>query len=78
MSRAVRRLAGVAVAATVLALSAGCAAMSVQPWDRDLLAQDKMKFTPRPMTGAVDAHVYFSKEGSLGGMDAAGGGCGCN
>jgi len=30
------------------------------------------------MTHAVDQHVYFSKEGSTGGSDAAGGGCGCN
>jgi hypothetical protein len=30
------------------------------------------------MLTAVDNHIYFSKEGSTGGMDAAGGGCGCN
>jgi len=27
---------------------------------------------------ALDEHIYFSKEGSLGGQDASGGGCGCN
>jgi hypothetical protein len=56
----------------------GCAAMSVQPWDRDLLAQKKMRFVPLPMEAATDDHIYFSKEGSTGGMDVAGGGCGCN
>jgi len=56
----------------------GCAAMSVQPWDRDLLAQKKMRFVPLPMEAATDDHIYFSKEGSTGGTDVAGGGCGCN
>ena len=27
---------------------------------------------------AVDDHIYFSKEGSTGGSDVGGGGCGCN
>jgi predicted small secreted protein len=58
-----------------LALS-GCA--TVRPWDRDLLAKKSMRFVPLPHEMAVDDHIYFSKEGSTGGMDAAGGGCGCN
>ena len=76
MKGAMRRCAWCAAAVTALLL-AGCAA-TVKPWDRDLLAQDKMRFAPRPLTHAVDEHVYFSKEGSTGGMDASGGGCGCN
>ena len=59
-------------------LSAGCAAMSVKPWDRDLLSEKKMSFEPLPMQSAVDDHIYFSKEGSTGGHQATGGGCGCN
>lgn len=55
---------------------AGCA--TVQPWDRDLLAQKKMSLNPSPMLASVDEHIYFSKEASMGGMDAGGGGCGCN
>ena len=46
--------------------------------DRDLLAEKKMSFNPNPVLTAVDDHIYFSKEGSTGGMDVAGGGCGCN
>jgi Domain of unknown function (DUF4266) len=30
------------------------------------------------MLMAVDEHIYFSKEASMGGMNAGGGGCGCN
>ena len=54
----------------------GCA--TVHPWDRDLMAKPTMRFVPLPHEMAVDDHIYFSKEGSTGGMDAAGGGCGCN
>jgi hypothetical protein len=61
-----------------LGMTGGCAAMEVHPWDRDLLAEKKMSFTPSPMESAVDEHVYFSKEGSTGGENAGGGGCGCN
>jgi len=64
------------ICALALLLVAGCT--TVQPWDRDLLAEKKMSFNPSPMLLAVDEHIYFSKEGSMGGMDAGGGGCGCN
>jgi hypothetical protein len=62
--------------ALALLLIAGCS--SVQPWDRDLLAEKKMSFIPSPMLLAIDEHIYFSKEASTGGIDAGGGGCGCN
>jgi hypothetical protein len=67
-----------AAAAVLASLSAGCATMRVRPWDRDLLAQKQMSFNPLPMERSVDDHIYFSKEGSTGGQDASGGGCGCN
>ena len=66
-----------ALLAAALAIG-GCAATTVHPWDRDLMAQPKMRLVPRPLETAVDDHVYFSKEGSTGGLDVAGGGCGCN
>jgi len=72
----VRPLALLAILAA--ALLGGCAATSVKPWDRDLLAQKRMSFDPRPMESAIDEHIYFSKEGSTGGATAGGGGCGCN
>lgn len=57
-------------------LAGGCA--TVRPWDRDLLAEKEMSFNPCPMLHAIDEHIYFSKEASMGGQDASGGGCGCN
>jgi hypothetical protein len=59
-------------------LAGGCASMRVQPWDRDLLSEKKMRYVPSPAENEVDEHVYFSKEGSTGGQDVGGGGCGCN
>ena len=58
------------------ALAGGCA--SVKPWDRDLLAEQRMQLDPCPMLQAIDDHVYFSKEASTGGQEVGGGGCGCN
>jgi hypothetical protein len=72
-----KRMLCAAALAAMLAVLPGCAA-AVKPWDRDLLAKPQMRFVPHPMLTAVDDHIYFSKEGSTGGMDVAGGGCGCN
>lgn len=58
------------------ALSTGCA--RVQPWERDVLARRDMAFTPDELDSAIRDHVYFSKEASLKGGAAGGGGCGCN
>ena len=77
MNRPIRAL--VLLVLILLAVAgSGCAAMSVKPWDRDLLARPTMRFAPLPHETAVDEHIYFSKEGSLGGLGVGGGGCGCN
>lgn len=67
-------------AAGLLALGglAGCGSLGVQPWERDLLAQEAMALDAQPVEMALDAHIYFSKEASSGGGGFAGGGCGCN
>lgn len=74
-----KRIGTIAIAlfATIAAMVAGGCA-TVHPWDRDLLAEKKMRFVPNPSQQAVDDHVYFSKEGSTGGVEVGGGGCGCN
>lgn len=75
MSKAIRPVWRFFIAFALL-LVAGCA--TVHPWDRDLLAQKRMSFNPTPMLQAIDEHIYFSKEASMGGIDVGGGGCGCN
>lgn len=54
----------------------GCA--HVQPWDRELLAKPQMALEAHPMQNSLRAHVYGSREASIGGESAGGGGCGCN
>lgn len=81
MNVRLRRALGTALILALLGLTSGCAAMSalsVKPWDRDLLSQKKMSFNPSRAETATDDHIYFSKEGSTGGGGVAGGGCGCN
>ena len=50
----------------------------VQPWDRDILAQEKMQLDENAMDLLVDDKIYFSREASRGGGGFGGGGCGCN
>jgi Domain of unknown function (DUF4266) len=76
MTRAARFLAAIVLAALAASVLGGCA--TVHPWDRDLLAEPAMSFNPDPMLSAIDAHIYFSTEGSTGGQEVDGGGCGCN
>jgi hypothetical protein len=59
-------------------LTGGCANESLKPWDRDLLAEQKMQLVPNPMDEYLNDHIYFSKEASSGGKGVGGGGCGCN
>ncbi len=63
------------VVTTVLALSA-CS--TVKPWERGYLAKPNMAWQPMAQKSTLDGHIYFSKEASAGGGQAAGGGCGCN
>jgi len=62
----------------VLLSLCACAYQPVQPWERDILAQQKMQLEPYPLDAALDEHTYFSKEASRGGAGVGGGGCGCN
>jgi Domain of unknown function (DUF4266) len=67
-----------AAALSVFAFESGCASLGVKAYDRDLLSRDEMRLDANPVDGAIDEHLYFSKEASSGGRSYAGGGCGCN
>lgn len=56
----------------------GCSLSEVKPWDRNLLAQDKMQLVVDPIENYLNEHTYFSKEAAFGGQGIGGGGCGCN
>lgn len=53
----------------------GC--VSVQPWEREYLADETMQFDPNDLEAAWTQHVNEVLEGSRGGFNGSGGGCGC-
>ena len=59
-----------------LVLLASC--QTVEPWERDRLAQQEMQLTPNVLDARLSDQVFFSKEAASGGGATAGGGCGCN
>lgn len=63
---------------TLLLVLSACGLKPVEPWDRDILAQKKMRLVPDTLENYADEHIYFSKEASSGGQGVGGGGCGCN
>lgn len=52
--------------------------VKVQPYEREKLAQRKMRLPASALDSHIDNHIYFSKEASRGGEGTGGGGCGCN
>lgn len=55
-----------------------CACAKVPVYKRGQLAKQEMAWSPDPLEAAMQKHIYFAKEASSGGAEAAGGGCGCN
>ena len=60
----------------LLVLLASC--QTVEPWERDRLAQQEMQLTPNVLDARLPDQIFFSKEAASGGGATAGGGCGCN
>jgi len=55
-----------------------CSCSTVEPWQKEILAEQDMSLTAQPLQLKTDDHIYFSKESSSGGRGFGGGGCGCN
>jgi hypothetical protein len=54
------------------------ACVSVRPEDKEHLAEPAMSFGDEGMSEQHEQHVLDNREGSTGGGDTRGGGCGCN
>ena len=52
--------------------------LRVKPWERAVLSRTDMAWVPDPLEGARRGHTFFSKEATMPGGSAGGGGCGCN
>lgn len=68
-------LLGVGAAALLSALT-GC--QTVQPWQREALADYTMRADRDPLHDTMTEHIYFSREASAGGRGVGASGCGCN
>lgn len=69
------RLSLLLMAAMLFGISA-CA--GVRPEDKEHLAEPAMSFGDEGMSEQHEQHVLDNREGSTGGGDTRGGGCGCN
>jgi hypothetical protein len=69
------RLAASTIALASL-LASGC--VQVMPWERGRLASPDMTFGGAEELHSAEAHATEVREGSVGGFDGGGGGCGCN
>ncbi|ACF14561.1 lipoprotein, putative [Chloroherpeton thalassium ATCC 35110] len=59
----------------LLAVLQGCA--TVQPWEREKLADPIMIFDENPIEKGLKEHHINYREGSEGGTGSQSGGCGC-
>lgn len=67
----------VVVASVVLAgLVGGCATIS--PYERERLSRPDMALGSSPELMQAEGHATEVREGAMGGLGGAGGGCGCN
>jgi hypothetical protein len=74
MTTTSRRLAAAMLALSAIVLG-GCA--TVQPWQRDRLADSCMIFDADANRVAYMTHYQEAREGSAGGFGVQSGGCGC-
>ena len=66
------------VLGTLMALSALSGCVRVAPYERETLARRDMELAGGGDLKAGEEHGQAYREGSSGGGDAKGGGCGCN
>jgi hypothetical protein len=60
----------------ILSLLSACA--TVKPYEREMLSDPTMDFQARREEVAMEQHFLLTREGSIGGLGGAGGGCACN
>jgi len=67
-----RLLAACVLAAPLLACS------HTEPWQREALADPRLRWTPCPERATAREHVLAVREGTQGGHGDHGSGCGCD
>jgi hypothetical protein len=65
--------------AFILALGAALSACAtVRPEDKEYLAEPSMTWANSSFAARHESHIVDNREGSTGGSQTKGGGCGCN
>jgi hypothetical protein len=64
--------------AAFAALCASSACATVRPEDKEYLAEPSMTWATSTFAARHEAHIVDNREGSTGGSQTKGGGCGCN
>jgi hypothetical protein len=63
----------------LLMLSLSGCIQTVHSWEKEQLSKQIMKEeNGNTLLQATKAHIYYSKEATIGGTGLSGGGCGCN
>jgi hypothetical protein len=74
-----RRRSAFCAIAFVLALGAALSACAtVRPEDKEYLAEPSMTWANSSFAARHESHIVDNREGSTGGSQTKGGGCGCN
>jgi hypothetical protein len=76
MKTGMTRCAWVVLLGLSVASMSGCA--TVKAYEKENLADPIMSFKSDAIEGARELHWVEAREGSTGGIGAAGGGCACN
>lgn len=64
------------LALALLLPAAGC--VTVRPEEKEYLAEPAMTWGGESLAKQHEQHVVENREGSIGGSNTSGGGCGCN
>lgn len=67
-----------ALAALLCGLSIAGACATVRPEDKEYLAEPSMTWANSSFAARHESHIVDNREGSTGGSQTKGGGCGCN
>jgi len=71
-----RLLLAMVLFALTASITSSCA--TVKPYEREMLSDPTMDFKSRREEVAMEQHFLLTREGSIGGLGGAGGGCACN
>jgi hypothetical protein len=77
-SKSRRARIGIRAIAIAFVMSTLAACATVRPEDKEYLAEPSMTWANSSFAARHESHIVDNREGSTGGSQTKGGGCGCN